>query len=113
MQHYVCVPWKVRLRGSCAATVPVVGVCPECSSRLEAVARLAALVGFRSVIVIDGTAAAPPAPSGQRVLDCVDEFVGRRAAILERDGLDAGQWLDDDGGRSASAVELPPPQTYP
>jgi hypothetical protein len=62
---------------------------------------------------IDEAAAAPPASSRQRIADRVDEFVTRRAAILERDRFDAGHWLDDGGGERASALELPPPQTYP
>src|SRR5436305_8892137 len=102
MQHYVCVPCKVRLRGSGNPSEPVVGLCPECGSRLEPVARLAALVGFRSVMSINAAAAAPPAGSGRRISECVDEFVGRRAASLERDDLELGQWLYDEGGRSVS-----------
>jgi hypothetical protein len=80
---------------------------------LEPVARLAALVGLQSMMSVDEAAAAPAASSGQRIAGVVEEFVARRAAILERDRFDAGDWLDDGGGERAWAVELPPPQVNP
>ncbi len=83
-----------------------------CGSLLEPVAELAELFGFRAIKSLDRDADAGRPSSQERIADRVDEFVTRRAAILERDRLDAERWLDDGDGPRAAAVAPPPPQTY-
>ena len=111
MPHYKCDACKARLNVSGKLAELVGDLCPECGSLLAPVADLAQVVGYRSIISRDRPATAPPSESHQRIADLLDEFVVRRAAILERDRLDAERWLDDSDEPNAAAVVLPPPQT--
>lgn len=113
MPHYKCVTCKARLHVSGSPAELIGDLCPECGSLLEPVAELAELVGFRSIETLDRAANAAETPLHERIADRVDEFLTRRAAILERDRLDLARRLDDDNGPLAAAVALPPPQTYP
>ena len=112
MHHYKCAACRARLHVSGSPAEQVPGRCPECGSLLEPVADLAELVGFRSITPAGTAAAASPPEPRQRIAGRVDEFVRRRAAILERDRFAAERWLDDSDERRAGAVALPPPETF-
>jgi glutathione S-transferase len=76
------------------------------------VAELTELVGFRSITTTGSGDIAAPSSSRERIAERVDEFVARRAAMLDRDRLnDPETWLDGDDPQVA-AVALPPPQSY-
>ena len=111
MQHYKCLPCKARLRLSGSPTEPAGVACPECGSPMEPAARLADLVGLRSILSVDD-AAAVSKDSGQPVGQRIDGFIRRRAVMLERDRFAAENWFGDDEERAA-AVELPPPVMQP
>ena len=114
MSHYKCAACRARLHVTGRPAELVGDLCPECGSLLEPVAELTELVGFRSITTTGGDAIAAPSSSRERIAERVDEFVSRRAAMLERDRLnDPETWLDgDDPQAVAVAVALPPPQTY-
>ena len=109
MPHYKCAACKARIHVSGRAADPLGDRCPECGSLLEPVGELAELIGFRSIKSVGAAQAASP----ERVADLLDGFLARRAAILERDRVDAERWLNDDDGPLATAVVLPPPQACP
>jgi hypothetical protein len=109
MPHYKCAACKARIHVSGRAAELLGDLCPECGSLLEPVSELAELIGFRSIKSVGAARAASP----QRVADLLDGFLTRRAAILDRDRVDAERWLGDDDAPLATAVELPPPQACP
>ena len=82
MPHYKCDACKIRLHPSGPRVDRVTDLCPECGALLGPVADLTQLVGFR--------------------------LIAPRAAADPRDV--AAAWLDDEP--RASAVALPPPETY-
>lgn len=112
MSHYKCAACRARLHVSGRPAELVGDLCPECGSLLEPVAELSELVGFRSITTAGSGANPEPSSSRERIAERVDEFVARRAAILERDRLnDPETWLDGDAPHAA-AVALPPPRTH-
>jgi hypothetical protein len=113
MPHYKCAACKARVHVSGDPRRTGRRSCPACGSLLEPVAELAELIGLRSITTLDAPADAARSTSHHRAADRVDEFLTRRAAMLERDRLDAERWLDDDHAPRAAAVALPPPQGYP
>ena len=111
MPHYKCAACRARLHVSGSPAEHVACRCPECGSLLEPVADLAELVGFRSIGPVGPAGAAAPEPR-RRIAGRVDEFVRRRAGLLERDRFAAERWLDDGDEQRAGAVALPPPETF-
>jgi hypothetical protein len=112
MPHYKCVACRTRLQVWGSPTELVKDLCPECGSRLEPAAELGELVGLRSIqtgdAADDGAGQAVRRASTLRV----DEFVTRRAAILERERFDVEHGTGGDAVSRAEAVVAPPPQTY-
>jgi hypothetical protein len=51
--YFKCVPCKIRVSESGASTAHTDGACPDCGSRLEPVAELTEVVGFRSPNLLD------------------------------------------------------------
>lgn len=113
MPHYKCTTCKARLRVSRTPDELVGDLCPECGSLLEPVADLAELIGFRTIERFDDSVDAAQTPPRQRIADRVDEFITRRAELLERehDPPEAERWLDDDDP-IAAAASLPLPQPH-
>jgi hypothetical protein len=112
MPHYRCAGCKTRLHVSGTPAELVGDLCPECGSLLEPVADPAELIGYRWIKTPESAADSGRACSHQQTAALVDEFVTRRAAILERDRLEAERWLDDSEDLRAEAITLLPPQTY-
>jgi len=112
MPHYKCVACRTRLQVWGSSTELVKDLCPECGSRLEPVAELRELVGLRSIQCGDGGEDA--AGQGVRRVNTprVDEFVARRAAILERERFDVDHGSGDDAVPRAEAVVAPAPQRH-
>ncbi len=52
------------------------------------------------------------AGSEERIAGRGDDFMTRRAAILEQERRDAERWLDDGDAPGTLAVALPPPEIY-
>jgi hypothetical protein len=112
MPHYTCVECRTRLQVWGSPTELVKDLCPECGSRLEPVAELRELVGLRSIQSGDGAGDAAGQGVRRSSTPRVDEFVARRAAILERERFDVDHGTGDDPVPRAAAVVAPPPQTY-
>jgi hypothetical protein len=112
MPHYKCVACRTRLRVWGTPSELVRDLCPECGSCLERVAELGELVGLRSIQ--SGDRADDDAGLGVRRSSTprVDEFVARRAAILERERFDVQHGAGDDPVPRAAAVVAPAPQSY-
>ena len=97
MRDFQCAACRIRTRPAGDG-----GECPGCGLPLEPVARLADIVGFRSVTTggpIDNTAP-------------VGDFTARRAAYAQRvsNAMDAEPWMDV-GGIAVAAVALATPRT--
>jgi hypothetical protein len=112
MPHYKCDVCRTRLHLSGKSAELLGDLCPECGSLLERVTELTELVGFRSMASRDGDAATEESERHQRIADIFDEFVVRRASIVEQQRLGAERRLDDSDEPDAAAVVLPPPATY-
>jgi hypothetical protein len=112
MPHYKCAACKARLHVSGSPAEQVASRCPECGSLLEPLADLAELVGFRLITPIGTAEDVAPTEPRPPIAGRVDEFVRRRAGMLERDRFAAERWLDDGDERRAGAVALPPPETF-
>lgn len=112
MPHYKCAACKTRLHVSESPAELVGDLCPQCGSLIEPVADLAELVGLRSIESVDRAPDSRRPGSHQRIAARIDEFVTRRAAILERDRLDAERSRDDDDSPGAAEVALPAPRSY-
>jgi hypothetical protein len=112
MPHYKCVACRTRLQVWGSPTELVRDLCPECGSRLEPVAELGELVGLRSIQSGDGADAAAGQRGRRSTAPRIDEFVTRRAAILERERFDVEPGTGDDAVARAEAVVAPPPHTY-
>jgi hypothetical protein len=110
MPRYKCPACKLRLHRSGTPTELDGELCPECGLLLEPVAAAAELVGFRAITPVD-QAAESETPNPRRPAGRVDEFLRRRAAILERDRFSAENWVERDTPPAGAAVALPPPET--
>src|SRR5690349_16825272 len=111
MPHYKCGACRTRLQVWGSPTELVRDLCPTCGSRLEPVAELTELVGLRSIQSGDRGDAAAGKGVRRSNTPSVDEFVARRAAILERERFDAEHGSGGDAVARAEAVGAPPPQT--
>jgi hypothetical protein len=112
MPHYKCVACRTRLQVWARPTELVKELCPECGSRLQPVAELSELVGLRSIQSCDWADDAAGQAVRRSGTPRIDEFVTRRAAILERERFDVDHGTGDDPVPRAGAVVAPPPQTY-
>lgn len=117
MPHFKCVPCKTRLYSAESADEQVGDLCPRCGSLLEPVGELAEVVGFQTIKSRDSAHGGDGPGTHQRIADRVDDFLGRRAAILAQARLEGERWLDDGGSLSpealAEALALPAPEEGP
>jgi hypothetical protein len=95
-----CISCRIRVSQAGSETQLTDGLCPGCGQRLEPVASLAELVGFRSPNLHDPSV---PPHIAERVADISG---GRTAAEAH---LAAQRWLDDGGSLIAAEAALPPP----
>jgi hypothetical protein len=102
--YFKCVPCRIRVSVSGAATDLTDGSCPGCGRSLEPVAKLTDVMGFRSPNLHDRSV--PPRIAGR-----ISDISGGRAAAEAQ--LDADRWLDEGGALPpeaiAEAVALPRP----
>jgi DNA-directed RNA polymerase subunit RPC12/RpoP len=110
MPHYKCGACRTRLQVWGSPTELVRDLCPTCGSRLQSVAALAELVGMRSIQSGDRADAGTGQGVRRTNTPSVDEFVARRAAMLERECFDAEHGSGGDALARAEAVGAPPPQ---
>lgn len=110
MPHYRCFACRLRLDRSEPPAELDGDLCPECGCLLEPVADPAELIGFRAITPVDQAADGEPPSPPRRPAARVDEFLRRRAVILERDRFAAEHWLHDGDQPAAAAVALPPPE---
>jgi hypothetical protein len=86
--YFKCVPCRIRVSESGAGTALTDGGCPNCGSRLEPVAELTEVVGFRSPNLLD--LSVPPG-----VAERVADISGGRAVAEAQAEVD--RWLDEGG----------------
>lgn len=111
MPHYKCLACKLRLHRSEPAAELDGDLCPECGCLLELVAAPSEIIGFRAITPVDQAVEDEAPDRRRRAAGRVDEFLRRRAAVLERDRFAAEHWLGDGDRPAAAAVALPPPET--
>jgi hypothetical protein len=112
MPHYKCDVCRSRLRVSAKSAELPGDSCPECGSGLEPVTELIQLVGYRSIPPRGGGTPVEESEPHQGMADVADDFVVRRASIVERQRVSVERWLDDSDDPDAATVVLTPPATH-